>query len=98
MPKCSWAKPEPGAQPQSNKRVSGGAEPRLTSGGKAVAEEQWDSWCKTQNQLQRLQVFNQIALLLSGQTQAETSVVVIDYVQQRRETAIVEETTFLMCP
>jgi hypothetical protein len=28
-----WAKPEPGAQPVAKKTYSGGAKPRLTSGG-----------------------------------------------------------------
>ena len=33
-----WAKPEPGAQPIQEFRGDGEAEPRLTSGGEAVAK------------------------------------------------------------
>ena len=48
--------------------------------------------------LQRLQVFNQVRLLLCSQSQTETSVVVVDHVQQISKATVVEEAPSLMSP
>ena len=47
---------------------------------------------------QRLQEFNHVTLVLIGQAQAETAVIVVHNIQQRAKTPIVVETTFGMRP
>src|SRR5689334_6568013 len=48
--------------------------------------------------LKRLQVLNEICLLLLSQIRVEEAVVMLDHVAQRRETPVVIETTLFMCP
>ena len=48
--------------------------------------------------LQRLQILNQVGLLLRGQAQPELGVVVIHYVEQRGETPIMVKTASLVRP
>jgi hypothetical protein len=47
---------------------------------------------------QRLQVFDQIPLLLGSEAKVKERVVVIDHVHQSREASIVVETTFVGRP
>src|SRR5215475_14072925 len=44
---------------------------------------------------QRLQIFNQIALLLRSQSQTKPGVVVIDHIQQSRKSSVVIEAAFV---
>jgi len=67
---------------------------RTGSGGNAADAERCAAFPpSTPLRLAALEELDQIALLTWRQTEAETGVVVVGHIQERRETAVVEEAT-----